>query len=101
VVQRKRLLAAEAVFTIKHILGLDMTVAMARARELNLTTLIHKMKQCHSEGIINYSVPFDIAVNAVLTNTPEKYIKACFIATKQFDREIEQILKEKGEYYNG
>lgn len=99
--QRKRLLAAEAVFTIRYILGLDLTVAMARARELNLTILIPKMKQCHSEGIINYSVPFDIAVNAVLTNTPEKYIKACFIATKQFDQEIEQILKEKGEYYNG
>ena len=78
-----------------------MTVAMARARELNLTILIPKMKQCSSEGVMNFSVPFDIAVNAVLTNTPEKYIKACFVATKQFDESINQILTEKGEYYNG
>jgi len=97
---KKRLLAAEAVFTVRNMVGLDFTVAMRMARELNLTVLIHKMLKANSEGHITYSVPFDIAVNAVLTNTPEKYIKACFVATNQFDRNVEKILDEKGEFYD-
>ena len=99
-IYRNKLVAAEAVFSIKHIVGLDFTVAIRRARDLNMTTLIPKMKQASSEGLIIYSVPFDIAVNAVLTNTPEKYCKACFISTQQFDENINQIINEKGEYYD-
>ena len=99
-IYRNKLTAAEAVFSIKYIVGLDFTVAIRRAIDLNLTILVPKMKQASSEGLITYSVPFDIAVNAVLTNTPEKYVKACFISTQQFDENINQIINEKGDYYN-
>lgn len=97
--EKDRQEAAEAVYSIPHLLGISTETAVSACHSYGLTALKKPLREMQKSGEITWEVPFHIAVNASQTNTPEKYVKACFIGTTQFTENIKNILNKKGEYY--
>ena len=93
--------AAEAILTIPYLIGLDFSAAINQCIDLKQYCLINDMVTTHSVGVINFFVPYNVAINATHFENPALYCKAYFISTNQFTDSIEKILTEKGKYYNG